>query len=85
METSSFLNKRISFLKDHLSDLKYNIIFNQDGKYVESDDIDIVFFNVTKKEIIKKLVLIGYKVEDSSFNISIEPSSTIISKHLPNK
>ena len=55
METS-LLNSRILFLKNNLNDFKYNVIFSSDLDYQQSDDIDIVFFNVRAKDIIKKLV-----------------------------
>ena len=52
METS-LLNSRILFLKNNLNDFKYNVIFSPDLDYQQSDDIDIVFFNVRDKDVIK--------------------------------
>ena len=69
METS-LLNSRILFLKNNLNDFKYNVIFSPDLDYQQSDDIDIVFFNVSAKDVIKKLALIGHKIEGDSFIIN---------------
>ena len=62
METS-LLNSRILFLKNNLNDFKYNVIFSPDLDYQQSDDIDIVFFNVRAKDVINKLALLGHKIE----------------------
>ncbi len=69
METS-LLNSRILFLKNNLNDFKYNVIFSPDLDYQQSDDIDIVFFNVRDKDVINKLALLGHKIEGNSFIIN---------------
>ena len=69
METS-LLNSRILFLKNNLNDFKYNVIFSPDLDYQQSDDIDIVFFNVRAKDVINKLALLGHKIEGNSFIIN---------------